>query len=81
MPAAGEVLLELGGGHVRACGGAQDARADLVGEGLEHGIVAFASMGHAYQARLGRGDRQRAYRAVDGAVGDVQDAVLLGRGG
>jgi len=53
----------------------------LVGEGLERGIVAFASVGHAYQARIGRGDQQRACRAVDGAGGGVQDAVLLGRGG
>ena len=38
-------------------------------------------VGDPDQARFGGGQQEGADRAVDGAVGDVEDAVLLGRGG
>ena len=81
VPAAREILVEFPGGRVEADRGAEDARADLVGQRLQHGVVTLAGEGHPDQALLGGGQQQRADRAVDGAVGDVEQAVLLGRGG
>ena len=80
MPAAREVLVEFPGGRVQAAGGAQDARADPVGQRLQHGVVTLEGEGHPDQALVGGGQQQRADGAVDHAVGDVQDAVLLRRG-
>ena len=58
----------------------QDAGADLIGEVLQDDVVVFAGVGDADQALFGRGQQQRPDRAVDGAVGDVEQAVALGRG-
>ena len=56
----------------------QDARADVDGEPGEHVVVALVLERHPDEAR-GRGrQQQRAERAVDRAVGDVEQAVTLG---
>ena len=65
VPAAREVLVEFAGGRVQPAGGAEDARADLVGQRLQHGVVALEGEGHPDQALLGGGQQQRADRAVD----------------
>ena len=43
--------------------------------------MVLTGVGHADQALLSRGEQQRANRAVDDPVGDIQDAVALGNGG
>ena len=48
---------------------------------LQHGVVVFAGVGDADQALVGGRQEQRSDRAVDGAVGDVEDAVPRCRGG
>jgi hypothetical protein len=42
--------------------------------------VVFHGEGDTDQAGIGRGQQQRADRTVDGAIGDVEDAVGRGRG-
>ena len=74
-PSPGEVLVEFPCGRVQTGGGVEDTGADPVGQGLQDGVVAFAGVGDPDQAGLGRGQQQRANGAVDGPVGDVEDAV------
>ena len=78
---ASEVLLQFPRGRVQPGRGLQDPRADLVRERLEHGVVVFAGVGDPDQALFGRGQQQRADRAVEDAVGDIQGALPLGRRG
>ena len=51
------------------------------GQGLQDRVVVLARVGHPDQADVGRGEQQRADRAVHGAVGDVEDALGLCGGG
>ena len=71
--APGEVLVELAGGGVEAGWMAQDARADPVGQRLQHAIVVLAGVGNPHQSGVGGGEQQAADRAVDRAVGDVEE--------
>ena len=50
------------------------ARADLAGQHGQHVVVVFAGEGHPDQAGRGGGQQQRAYRAVDGPVSQVEQA-------
>ncbi len=68
----GEVLVELTCGGVQPGGCAKHPWAHRVGELRQHGIVAFDVVGHADQPDRGGGQQQGADRAVDGAVGDVE---------
>ena len=56
---------------------AQDARADLAREVLEHAIVVLAGVGDSDQSRVGRGEQQASDGAVDGAVADVEQVFGL----
>ena len=56
---------------------AQDARADLARQALEHAIVVLARVGDSDQSRLGRGEQQAPHGAVDGAVADVEHVLGL----
>ena len=78
VPAAGEVLVELPGDVVGASGHPHDARADLPGELVEHRVVAFAFERDPHEAGGARRDEQRTDRAVDDAVGDVEECLVLG---
>ena len=62
-------------------GACEDPGADPVGQGLQDRVVVLAGVRHPDQPVVGRGEQQRADRAVDGAVGDVQDAFGLRVGG
>ena len=75
VPTAGKVLLEFPCGCVQPRRGVEDAGADPVGQGFQHGVMAFAGVGHPDQAGLGGGQQQRADGGVDGPVGDIEDAV------
>ena len=78
--APGEVLLELAGGLVEPPRGAQDPGADLAGQASEHRVEALAFVGDPDQPGRGGGQQQRADRRVEGAVGDVEQALVLGLG-
>ena len=77
--AAGEVLVELAGGVFESARGAQDARADLGGELGEHGVVVLALERDPDEAAVRGGQQQRPERAVDDAVGDVEQALAFVR--
>ena len=78
VPASGEVLVELARDLVEAARGAQHPRADLVGEGGEHGVGVLHREGHPDQPG-GRGrEQQPAERRVEVAVGDVEQVLVHG---
>ncbi len=52
----------------------EHARADAVGQFLQDRVVAFVRERDADEADVGRREQQRTERAVDGPVGDVEDA-------
>jgi len=76
-PLSGEVVLELAGGRLQACRGAQQPGADGARKLLQHRVVVLDGVSHPDQALLGCGQQQRPERSVDGAVGDVEDALGL----
>src|SRR5262249_21685116 len=80
-PLPGEVLAKFPRGGVQAGRSVEDAGADPVGQRLQDGVVILAGVSNPDQPSLGRGQQQRADRAVDGPVGDVKDPIPLRRRG
>ena len=78
VPAAVEVLVELPGDVVGASGHPHDARADLPGELVEDRVVAFEFERDPHQAGGAGRDEQRTDRAVDDAVGDIEQCLVIG---
>ena len=77
-PAAGEVLVELARDAVEARRRQEDPRAHRGRQGVEHGVVALAREGDAHEPLRRGGQQERAERAVDGAVGDVEQPLAVG---
>ena len=77
-PASSEVLVELAGGRVETGWMAQDARADPIGQRLQDAIVILVGVGNPHQSGVGGGEQQTADRAVDRAVGDIEETFGLG---
>jgi hypothetical protein len=74
----GEILIDLTRRVVQPGGGVHDARADGIGEAGQRRLVALDVVGDPYQADGRGGQQQRADRGVDGAVGDVEHAGVVG---
>src|SRR5262245_27959300 len=73
-----EVLIELARGAVEPGGRAQDARADLAREPLEHRVVPLGPERDPHEALRRSGEQKSADRRVEGAVRDVEEARLAG---
>jgi hypothetical protein len=76
----GEVLLQLAGGLVEPPWGAQDSGADVASQALEHGVQPLPLVGDPDQPGRGGRQQQGADRGVEGAVGDIEQALSLGPG-
>ena len=75
---AGEVLLQLDGRLVEPARRLQHAGADPRREGGEHGVEILALEGDADQPLRGRGEQERAEGGVERAIGDLDEAGVVG---
>ena len=66
---------------VQASGSVEDTRADPLAQRPQYSVVVPADVGDPDKSEVGGGEQQGADRAVDGAVGDVEDAFGLRCGG
>jgi hypothetical protein len=71
----GEVLVELARGGVQSGRRPQHPRAHRPGKRGQDRVVVFDVVGNSDQADGGGGQQQGADRAVDGAVGNVEEFV------